>query len=106
MEVSNRANSVDIRAVVGADALMLRRETLQVPVRRHVRLLETFLRQEVQTGSLVTSRHDDDCAIFERLTARPVLGHALSAVVEADAILFDLHNVTAEPFSSAVADLV
>ena len=87
MEVPYRADGVDVGAVVAANGLVLGWESLQVPIRGHVWLLEAVVGEEVQTRTLVARRHDDHVALFYGFVTRSAFGNALSAVVEANASL-------------------
>jgi hypothetical protein len=85
MKMPNRANRIDIRAVITAYLRMIRRENLQIPIWRLVRFLEDFLGQEIERGPLVACGHDDNICFDEFFGSRAVLGDATRALVEFDA---------------------
>ena len=95
MEITDRADGVDVRAVVGADGLVLWWERLQVPVWWHVGLGEAFVWQEVERWSLVACCHDDHVCGFDGVAAWAVLGYALGAALEGYAFGDDFDDVAA-----------
>lgn len=101
--VADGADGVDIRAVVGTDVHVARREDLQVPRRRLVVLLEAVVRQEAQARPLVARRHDAQVALDVLLLAGAAFRDALRAVLEHDAGLGEMQDVAAEPVGAAGA---
>jgi hypothetical protein len=90
---------------MSADARVLRREGLQIPVWRPVRIIEDFVWQEGEGGVVETGREDDDVGINRDLLAGATGGDTLGAWVEAQAILGEREDVT-EPLGVTRADQV
>lgn len=106
MVVAHGANSVDVRAVGGANAYVLRGEDLEVPFGRFEGGLEYLVGQEGEAGALVSRGHDYHVARNLFFPPRAILRDAGSAVIEADAALCEAEDVAAEPLGFFVTDLL
>ncbi len=102
--ITHGPDRIHIRAVGGADIRPARREDLQVPARRRIRVLKAVVRQEGQTRTLVTRRQDAEVALDELLGAGPALGHALRAPVEKNPIVDEADDVASQPAGPAGSD--
>ena len=106
MIIANRANGIDISAIVAAYRGLGWREDLEVPARRAIWCFKDFLRQEIQGWPLVAGRHDDHVAFYEFLMTDAALWNAFGAVVEVYAVLAHVFDVTTQPFGFSGADLL
>lgn len=82
------------------------RESLQVPIRGRVGLLEAVIRQERQGRALETSRHDDNVCFDEFFVAWAALGHALSTSINNDALFFDILDISTNPLRVTTSEFV
>ena len=106
MVVADRADGVDVSAIIRADVHVCGREDLQVPTGRLVVLLEAVVGEEGEAWALVAGCHDAHVALDVHGFARPAFGHALRAVVEHDAGFGEVLDVAAQPVGFAGSDLV
>lgn len=106
MPVADRADSVDVRAVRGADARVLRWECLKIPVGRPVGSFEGFARQEGKGGAVETGCEDDNVGINVDCLAWAAFWNALGALVEAEAVLGEGEDVATEPLGVTRADQI
>ena len=84
---------------------LLRRENLQIPIRRLVRILKDILRQERQTRPLEPRRHNHHIALHLDLHSRPPLRHPLRAPVKPDPLLRKANDIPTQPLRVPLADL-
>ena len=85
---------------------MLWWEDLEVPIRRLVGVLETFLGQEREAWTVETCGHYDHISFDQFFSSRSAFRNAFCSVIEPDSCFGEADNVPAKPFCFAGADLM
>lgn len=106
MPVAHGTDARQVGTVDSRNAGVPGRNSLQIPVRRPIRLLKAIIRQERKRRPLKACRQHYDIGVDDVLLARAPSGHALAAAVDPDAVLLDALDVAPHPLGGAGADLV